>query len=93
MHKLGAAVCAPEDFDRACDWHLRTSSSKPADIVCRKGEPVEHWFGVIDGLAKMSSDWAYRQDRQLHRHRHRRLVRRGLDAESRTPPLRRHRPA
>lgn len=26
--------------------------------VCRKGEPVEHWHGVIDGLAKMSSDWA-----------------------------------
>lgn len=25
-------------------------------FVCRKGEPVEHWFGVIDGLLKMSSD-------------------------------------
>jgi CRP-like cAMP-binding protein len=24
--------------------------------VCRKGEPVEHWFGVIDGLLKISSD-------------------------------------
>jgi len=23
--------------------------------VCRKGEPVEHWFGVIDGLVKMTS--------------------------------------
>ena len=23
--------------------------------VCRKGEPVEHWIGVIDGLLKMSS--------------------------------------
>jgi CRP-like cAMP-binding protein len=23
--------------------------------VCRKGEPVEHWFGVIDGLVKMAS--------------------------------------
>jgi CRP/FNR family cyclic AMP-dependent transcriptional regulator len=29
-----------------------------AGFVCRKGEPVEHWFGIIDGLAKMSSDWA-----------------------------------
>ncbi|MBI4985902.1 MAG: Crp/Fnr family transcriptional regulator [Rhodocyclales bacterium] len=26
-------------------------------FVCRKGEPVECWLGVIDGLAKMSSDW------------------------------------
>ena len=24
-------------------------------FVCRKGEPVEHWIGVIDGLLKLSS--------------------------------------
>ena len=23
--------------------------------VCRKGEPVEHWIGLVDGLVKMSS--------------------------------------
>ena len=23
--------------------------------VCRKGEPVEHWLGLVDGLVKMSS--------------------------------------
>ena len=23
--------------------------------VCRKGEPVEHWVGIVDGLVKMSS--------------------------------------
>lgn len=28
----------------------------PVDAyVCRKGEPVEHWIGVIDGLVKMTS--------------------------------------
>jgi CRP-like cAMP-binding protein len=28
----------------------------PADgLVCRKGEPVEHWVGVVDGLVKISS--------------------------------------
>lgn len=27
-------------------------------FVCRRGEPVDHWYGVIEGLAKMSSDWA-----------------------------------
>ena len=26
-------------------------------FICRKGEPVDCWLGVIDGLAKMSSDW------------------------------------
>ena len=25
-------------------------------FVCRKGEPVDHWIGVIDGLVKISSD-------------------------------------
>lgn len=24
-------------------------------FVCRKGEPVEHWLGIIDGLAKMTN--------------------------------------
>jgi CRP-like cAMP-binding protein len=23
--------------------------------VCRKGDPVEHWFGIVDGLVKMTS--------------------------------------
>ncbi len=23
--------------------------------VCRKGEPVEHWIGIVDGLVKMTS--------------------------------------
>jgi len=26
-------------------------------FVCRQGEPVSCWLGVIDGLVKMSSDW------------------------------------
>jgi CRP/FNR family transcriptional regulator, cyclic AMP receptor protein len=26
-------------------------------FICRKGEPVDCWFGIIAGLAKMSSDW------------------------------------
>ena len=27
-------------------------------FVCRKGEKVDCWFGLVAGLAKMSSDWA-----------------------------------
>ncbi len=26
-------------------------------FICRKGEPVDCWLGIIHGLAKMSSDW------------------------------------
>lgn len=26
-------------------------------FICRKGEPVDCWIGVIEGLVKMSSDW------------------------------------
>jgi CRP-like cAMP-binding protein len=26
-------------------------------FICRQGEPATCWIGVIDGLAKMSSDW------------------------------------
>lgn len=26
-------------------------------FICRKGEPVECWMGVLEGLVKMSSDW------------------------------------
>jgi CRP-like cAMP-binding protein len=25
-------------------------------FICRKGEPVDCWFGIVEGLAKMSSD-------------------------------------
>jgi len=24
-------------------------------LVCRKGEPIEHWIGVVDGLVKMAN--------------------------------------
>jgi CRP-like cAMP-binding protein len=30
----------------------------PGDFVCRVGRPVTYWFGVIEGLLKMSSDSA-----------------------------------
>lgn len=26
-------------------------------FLCRKGEPVDYWYGVIEGLVKLSSDW------------------------------------
>ncbi len=47
----------PEDFERACEGTCERLVAADG-FVCRKGEPVDHWFGVIEGLAKMSSDWA-----------------------------------
>jgi CRP-like cAMP-binding protein len=45
-----------EDFARARDGTIERLVPG-GGYVCRKGEPVDHWYGVIDGLAKMSSDW------------------------------------
>jgi CRP/FNR family cyclic AMP-dependent transcriptional regulator len=35
---------------------LRVAQAQPGDYICRVGRPVTYWFGVIDGLLKMSSD-------------------------------------
>ncbi len=35
---------------------LQISDARPGDYLCRTGRPVTYWFGVIDGLLKMSSD-------------------------------------
>jgi CRP/FNR family cyclic AMP-dependent transcriptional regulator len=35
---------------------LKVGDASPGDYVCRTGREVTYWFGVIDGLLKMSSD-------------------------------------
>lgn len=35
---------------------LRVSEIPSGEIICRMGRPVTYWFGVVDGLLKMSSD-------------------------------------
>ncbi len=51
-----AQALSAEDFARAREG---TSERLVAagGYVCSKGESVDHWHGVIEGLAKMSSDW------------------------------------
>jgi hypothetical protein len=34
--------------------HLLVGEAQPGDLVCREGRPVTYWFGVVDGLLKMS---------------------------------------
>ena len=46
-----------EEFDRAAP-ELRISLAEPGELVCRRGRPVTYWFGVVDGLLKMSTETA-----------------------------------
>jgi CRP/FNR family cyclic AMP-dependent transcriptional regulator len=46
---------APDERERAVD-ELKIADANAGDYVCRTGRPVTYWFGVVDGLLKMSSD-------------------------------------
>ena len=37
---------------------LKVAEVAPGELLCRVGRPATYWFGVIDGLLKMSSDSA-----------------------------------
>ena len=50
LARLDADECARVQAD------LRVLTVQPGELVCRVGRPVTYWFGVIDGLLKMSSD-------------------------------------
>jgi CRP-like cAMP-binding protein len=47
----------PVERERAVA-ELVVSQAVPGDHICRMGRPVTYWFGVIDGLLKMSTDSA-----------------------------------
>jgi CRP/FNR family cyclic AMP-dependent transcriptional regulator len=47
----------PADRERAVT-SLRVGDAQAGDYVCRIGKPVTFWFGVVEGLLKMSSDSA-----------------------------------
>jgi CRP/FNR family transcriptional regulator, cyclic AMP receptor protein len=40
---------------------LKVSNAMPGDYVCRVGRPVTYWFGVVEGLLKMSTENAQGQ--------------------------------
>lgn len=54
------AVLQPAERARAVD-HIKVGDALPGDYVCRVGRPVTYWFGVVEGLLKMSSDNAQGQ--------------------------------
>lgn len=43
----------PEQIERAAGA-LIERTVEPGGYVCRKGDPITHWMGVVDGLLKMS---------------------------------------
>jgi CRP-like cAMP-binding protein len=50
----------PAEYERAAA-QITVADADPGDFVCRIGRPVTYWFGVIEGLLKMSSDNAFGQ--------------------------------
>jgi len=54
------SLLAPLERERAVA-DLKIADASPGDYVCRVGRPVTYWFGVVDGLLKMSTDNAQGQ--------------------------------
>jgi CRP-like cAMP-binding protein len=50
-------LLSPLERDRAID-DLKIADADAGEYICRMGRPVTYWFGVVDGLLKMSSDTA-----------------------------------
>ena len=48
-------VLAPTERERATR-EVTVANALPGDYLCRSGRPVTYWFGVVEGLLKMSSD-------------------------------------
>ena len=49
-----ASALPPAEFDRVvAETVVRTCPA--GGLVCRKGETVDHWVGVVDGLVKMAN--------------------------------------
>ncbi len=49
------AVLDEHQRDRVA-LEIKVSDALPGDFICRTARPVTYWFGVIDGLLKMSTD-------------------------------------
>ncbi len=50
LHLLAAEARERAAFD------LCIAEAAPGEFVCRVGRPATYWFGVVDGLLKMSTD-------------------------------------
>ncbi|MFM2263333.1 MAG: hypothetical protein RI959_2009, partial [Pseudomonadota bacterium] len=46
---------SPDEWAQVCGT-LVVTLAQPGDYICRVGRQVTYWFGLIDGLLKMSND-------------------------------------
>lgn len=44
-----------DEREKACD-DLIVTETLPGETICRIGKPANFWFGLVDGLLKMSND-------------------------------------
>ncbi len=49
------SLLLPAERERA-EAELVVVDAGPGDFICRIGKPVTYWFGVVEGLLKMSAD-------------------------------------
>ena len=49
------AALSRQEQERAVSA-MRAATAQAGDLLCRIGKPPTYWFGVIDGLLKMSND-------------------------------------
>ena len=49
------SLLLPDEREKAMS-ELRVGDASAGDYVCRVGRPVTYWFGVVEGLLKMSSN-------------------------------------
>jgi CRP-like cAMP-binding protein len=54
------ALLGPAERGRAAA-DIKVGDALPGDYVCRVGRPVTYWFGVVEGLLKMSNENAQGQ--------------------------------
>ncbi|MDO5626479.1 MAG: Crp/Fnr family transcriptional regulator [Pseudomonadota bacterium] len=52
LHHLSA------DHAERAAYELRISEAAAGEVICRMGRPATYWFGVVDGLLKMSTETA-----------------------------------
>jgi CRP-like cAMP-binding protein len=48
-------VLRTEEYRAVVD-QIKVSDAQAGDYVCRMGKPVTYWFGVVEGLLKMTSE-------------------------------------
>jgi len=53
---IGWAACLAENERLRVRGELMVTLALPGDSICRVGRPVTFWFGLIEGLLKMSND-------------------------------------